>query len=432
MSITKRRIEPTRSRFRATPCRQPELLRYRDRASANFPVVVEQSFNTAYEELTCVSYSPRPGPAGGDVHRQAPVRLRGRSVHEGQLGVRALLHRLRLGLAGRRSGRRQRARHPGRAGLPWREDASARVRVRRRSQAARATGAAPGPAAACGRSCRGSCCRRRASPTGRPSWGNRLEAQRADQPAPRAALGLPEAGPVEGHQGARACPPLELIERAQAPGPGPGPLADVPLRLPRRDLPAGREVPVHRFAFPHVAKHDGRADGRGGARERDDRGAGRRGGVPGGARRDRERIGEHELRGARMPRPREPVQRRRRSSRPSTSSCRSGTPDRRARRGASSTSRSGPTGTTTASSSTSAPSRPTCTTTRRCPRTASATRRSCRSTSARSARTARRPCCGGCARCSRGARRPRRRTRRDALLGQPPGHPRADRPGQRV
>src|SRR3954464_1251561 len=52
------RVEPTRARFRSLLAANPNYFGTAP-GLGQFPVVVEQSSNTAYEELTCVSYSPR-------------------------------------------------------------------------------------------------------------------------------------------------------------------------------------------------------------------------------------------------------------------------------------------------------------------------------------------------------------------------------------
>jgi hypothetical protein len=52
------RVQPTRSRFRALLAANPNYFGTAP-GLGDFPVIDEQSFNTYYEELTCVSYSPR-------------------------------------------------------------------------------------------------------------------------------------------------------------------------------------------------------------------------------------------------------------------------------------------------------------------------------------------------------------------------------------
>jgi hypothetical protein len=52
------KVEPTRSKFRALLATNPNYFGTAP-SPGDFPVVAEQTVNTAYEELTCVSYSPK-------------------------------------------------------------------------------------------------------------------------------------------------------------------------------------------------------------------------------------------------------------------------------------------------------------------------------------------------------------------------------------
>ena len=53
------RIESTRTQFRALLAANPNYFGTAPDSVGDFPVIVEQSFETSYEELTCVSYSPK-------------------------------------------------------------------------------------------------------------------------------------------------------------------------------------------------------------------------------------------------------------------------------------------------------------------------------------------------------------------------------------
>jgi hypothetical protein len=244
------RVEPTRSKFRALLAANPNYFGTAPELG-DFPVVVEQSFNTAYEQLTCVSYSPkldrleatfivkRPDGYGGDLctngsyeHVRFYVDYGAGWQDAGPASVN--VHDIPIGVDCHEDKTHPLAYVCGVDHQPQRDWCGAPVLPRVR--AILSWNLLP-PAN---------------QPDWAPPWGNRLECNVQIQPRRPLIPDILTKIPKDVLEGLHF-PPIELAEVPDSPAPDPGPLAELPLA----DLAAEykrAEIPQHRFALPLVAK----------------------------------------------------------------------------------------------------------------------------------------------------------------------------------
>jgi hypothetical protein len=244
------RVQPTRSKFRSLLAANPNYFGTAPDI-AGFPVVVEQSFNTFYEEVNCVSYSPkldrleatfvvkRPNGYGGDLCSNGSYEHVRFYVDYGagwqDAGVASVnVHDIPVGqdCHGDRT-------HPlayvcGVDHQPHRNHC--RRPVLPRVRAILSWNLMPPPN----------------QPDWKAPWGNRHECN--VQIAPRrpglvdVIKEIPEDVLLE-----LDLPEIELTEVPVNPIPDPGPLAEVPLAELATEYKK-RKIPQHRFALPLVAE----------------------------------------------------------------------------------------------------------------------------------------------------------------------------------
>jgi hypothetical protein len=242
--------EPTRAKFRQLLAANPNYFGTAPEA-ASFPVVVEQSFNTAYEELTCVSYNQKLDRLEATFVVKLPYGYAGDLCSNGSYEhVRFYID----------------------YGAGWQDAGPASVNVHDIPVGKDCHQDPTHPLAyVCGvdhdpkRDWCGNPILPRVRailswnlmpPAGQPDWagpwGNRLECNVQITPRPSRVVDvlhkLPDAV-IEKLD----VPPLELIDVPVPPVPDPGPLAEVPLSYLATAYRSA-EVPQHRFALPHVAK----------------------------------------------------------------------------------------------------------------------------------------------------------------------------------
>ena len=344
----------------------------------DFPVVAPQKFNRTYEQLTCVSYSPRLD------RLEATFIVKLPTGYSGGLCTPGSYEHVRFYID---------------YGAGWEDAGLASVNVHdipvatdchkdRTHPLAYTCGVDHQPRRDwCGRPVlprvRAILSWSAMPPAGQPDWpapwGNRLDCNVQILPRRRSFLDLLKVIPKDIATGLKL-PPIEQLEVPESPVPDPGPLALVPLAELAESYKQA-EVPEHRFALPHMAKAIAAS-----ADQLQLTSAAVSAKAAGISLQNVLDTLEKDA----ATRPTRSSSASASSSRaaatgwspPSTSARPAATRAGRARRGAPSTSRSGPTGTTTASSSISAPSRPTSTTTPSCRTAVSVTRRSCRSISA--------------------------------------------------
>jgi hypothetical protein len=243
-------VEPTRAKFRVLLAANPNYFGTAPDIG-DFPVVVEQSFNTSYEELTCVSYSPRldrleatlvvkrPNGYAGDLCTNGSYEYVRFYVDYGagwqDAGPASVnVHDIPVGQDCHEERTHPLAYVCGVDYQPQRDWCGAPVLPRVR--AILSWNLMPPPN----------------QPDWTPPWGNRHECNVQIAPrrtVPHDVLGKIPADVLEKLK----FPPIELTEVPLPPIPDPGPLAEVPLTYLAETYKAA-EVPEHRFALPVVAK----------------------------------------------------------------------------------------------------------------------------------------------------------------------------------
>ena len=245
------KVEPTRARFRTLLAANPNYFGTAPEA-AGFPVVVDQSSNTFYEELTCVSYSPRLDRLEATFVVKRPTGYAGDLCSNGsQEYVRFYIdygggwqdagpasvnvHDIPVDHDCHRD-----PTHPlvyvcGVDHDPRRDWCGAPVLPRVR--AILSWNLMP-PAG---------------QPNWSPPWGNHRDCHVQIRPRPFVINDIFSKIPLEVLQGLDL-PPIELLEKQPIPPiPDPGPLAELPLAKLAKAYEKA-DVPPHRFALPHLAK----------------------------------------------------------------------------------------------------------------------------------------------------------------------------------
>ena len=244
------RVQPTRSKLRSLLAANPNYFGTAP-GLGDFPVIEEQSFNTFYEELTCVSYSPRldrleatlivkrPNGYAGDLcsngsHEYVRFYLDyGAGWQDaGVAGVN--VHDIAVGADCHEDKTHPLAYVCGLDHRPRRDWCGAPVLPRVR--AILSWNLVPPPN----------------QPDWVAPWGNRHECNVQIQPRRRRLSDFLDKIPQDVLDKLEI-PPIELLEVPENPIPDPGPLAEVPLSYLAKAYERA-EVPEHRFALQHVAK----------------------------------------------------------------------------------------------------------------------------------------------------------------------------------
>lgn len=244
------RIEPTRTKFRALLAANPNYFGTAPDL-VDFPVVSEQSFNTAYEELTCVSYSPKLD------RLEATFIVKRPYGYSGDLCTNGSYEYVRFYVD---------------YGTGWQDAGPASVNVHDIPVGEDCHGDRTHPLAyVCGvdHQPQRDWCGRPVLPRVRailswnlmpppnqpdwaPPWGNRHECNVQIRPRRRRLPDIVAKIPPEILKELEL-PDIELLEVPESPIPDPGPLAELPLAEVAKRY-EGTEVPQHRFALPFVAK----------------------------------------------------------------------------------------------------------------------------------------------------------------------------------
>ena len=245
-----RAVEPTRAKFRTLLAANPNYFGTAP-GLGDFPVVTEQKFKTTYEQLTCVSYSPRLD------RLEATFVVKLPTGYSGGLCTPGSYEHVRFYID---------------YGAGWEDAGLASVNVHdvpvgtdchkdRSHPLAYSCGVDHQPRRDwCGRPVlprvRAILSWSAMPPAGQPDWpapwGNRLDCNVQILPRRRSFLDLLKVIPEEIATGLKL-PPIEQLEVPESPLPDPGPLELMPL-AELAETYKQAQVPEHRFALPHVAK----------------------------------------------------------------------------------------------------------------------------------------------------------------------------------
>jgi hypothetical protein len=244
------RIEPTRTKFRALLAANPNYFGTAPDVG-DFPVVVEQSFNTNYEELNCVSYSPKLDRLEASFDVKLPYGYSGDLCTNGSYeyvrfyvdygagwqdaGVASVnVHDIPVGKDCHEDSTHPLAYVCGVDHQPRRDWCGRPVLPRVR--AILSWNLMPPPN----------------QPDWAPPWGNRHECNIQIRPRRWKLPDILTKIPQEVLKKLEL-PPIELLEVPESPIPDPGPLAELPLDHLAKAYKKAK-VPPHRFALPALAK----------------------------------------------------------------------------------------------------------------------------------------------------------------------------------